>query len=206
VLGRVRRRLLAWQERPYLRHRFWGRLREPYWRHRFAAFGSGSVLVRPRLIQGARKISIGKDCFVYHDAWLSAEPDTWARDRPAIVIGDRVQIRTDVTISAADSIVIEDDVVMAGGVTIIDSDHTHDGPAAAVAFNPLVTAPIRIGRGTWIAERAVILRGSDIGSRCIIGAGSIVRGEIPDGSIAVGAPARVVGRTGPIQTDLVDHG
>jgi acetyltransferase-like isoleucine patch superfamily enzyme len=50
---------------------------------------------------------------------------------------------------------------------------------------PLATSPIRIGRGTWIGER------------CIIGANSVVRGRIPDNSIAVGAPARVVGTTEP---------
>ena len=36
-----------------------------------------------------------------------------------------------------------------------------------------------------------------IGERCIIGANSVVRGRIPDNSIAVGAPARVVGTTEP---------
>ena len=40
-----------------------------------------------------------------------------------------------------------------------------------------------------------MLRGADIGRCCIIGANSVVRGEIPDYSIAVGAPARVVGST-----------
>jgi acetyltransferase-like isoleucine patch superfamily enzyme len=42
-----------------------------------------------------------------------------------------------------------------------------------------------------------VLRGADIGRRCIIGANSVVRGHIPDNSIAVGAPARVVGSTEP---------
>jgi acetyltransferase-like isoleucine patch superfamily enzyme len=60
--------------------------------------------------------------------------------------------------------------------------------------NPLETSPIRIGRGTWIAERVAVLRGADIGRCCIIGANSVVKGTIPDYSIAVGSPARVVGR------------
>jgi acetyltransferase-like isoleucine patch superfamily enzyme len=61
--------------------------------------------------------------------------------------------------------------------------------------NPVVTGPISVGEGTWIGERCAILRGADIGRCCIIGANSVVRGEIPDYSIAVGAPARVVGST-----------
>lgn len=193
----LRYRLFVLRERPYFRHRALGFVKAPYWRWRFARFGDGSVLIRPRVLQGAHKIEIGEDCFIYHDAWLSAEPDTWERPGPALVLGRGVLIRTDVTISAAASVIIEDHVTMAGGVTIIDSDHTHDGPGDAVAFNPLIAEPIRIGRGTWIAERVTVLRGADIGERCIIGAGSVVRGVIPDGSIAVGAPARVVGQTGP---------
>ncbi len=60
--------------------------------------------------------------------------------------------------------------------------------------NPVVTSPVQIGRGTWIAERVSVLRGATIGRCCIIGANSVVRGSIPDFSIAVGAPARVVGK------------
>jgi acetyltransferase-like isoleucine patch superfamily enzyme len=67
--------------------------------------------------------------------------------------------------------------------------------------NPLATAPIRIGRGTWIAERVAVLRGADIGRCCIIGANSVVKGTIPDYSIAVGSPARVVGTVEGVDAD-----
>jgi acetyltransferase-like isoleucine patch superfamily enzyme len=40
-----------------------------------------------------------------------------------------------------------------------------------------------------------VLRGARIGRKCIIGAHSVVRGEIPDGSVAAGIPAKVVGST-----------
>jgi acetyltransferase-like isoleucine patch superfamily enzyme len=60
--------------------------------------------------------------------------------------------------------------------------------------NPVVTEPIHIGRGTWVAERVAVLKGARIGRCCIIGANSVVKGEIPDFSIAVGAPAKVVGQ------------
>ena len=80
---------------------------------------------------------------------------------------------------------------------MIDSDHTFVKGEPSIMRGPLATSPVRIGRGTWIGERVAILRGSDIGERCIIGANSVVRGRIPDHSIAVGAPARVVGTTEP---------
>ena len=75
-----------------------------------------------------------------------------------------------------------------------DSDHTL-GPRGNAIWYPAVTAPVRIGRGTWLGERVAVLRGADIGAHCIVGANSVVKGRIPDYSIAVGAPARVVGST-----------
>ena len=49
---------------------------------------------------------------------------------------------------------------------------------------------ITIGRDTWIGDRAVVL--ADVGSHCVIGAGSVVTRPIPDYAIAVGVPAQVV--------------
>jgi len=97
-------------------------------------------------------------------------------------------------VSASESVTIEDDVIFGTGCTVIDSDHTHE-PHDNVLFNPAVTAPVRIGRGTWLGDRVTVLKGADIGVRCTIGAGSVVRGRIPDYSVAVGVPARVVGST-----------
>jgi acetyltransferase-like isoleucine patch superfamily enzyme len=95
-------------------------------------------------------------------------------------------------ISASESIEIEDDVIIGAFSSVIDSDHTFANGEPNVMHNPVVTAPVRIGRGTWLAERVAVLRGSDIGECCIIGANSVVRGTIPPYSVAVGSPARVV--------------
>ena len=94
-------------------------------------------------------------------------------------IGSGVGIRPYCTISAAESIVIEDHVVLSAFSTVIDSDHTFVKGEPSVMRGPLATSPIRIGRGTWIGERVAVLRGSDIGERCIIGANSVVRGPDP---------------------------
>jgi acetyltransferase-like isoleucine patch superfamily enzyme len=110
-------------------------------------------------------------------------------------IGDRVGMRPNCSISASESIVIEDDVILAVGCSVIDSDHTHRNPHDNVLYNPVAASPVRIGRGTWLGDRVSVLRGATIGSFCTIGANSVVTGEIPDGSVAVGAPARVVGTT-----------
>ena len=54
------------------------------------------------------------------------------------------------------------------------------------------TAPIIIGNDVYIGVRTLIMPGVRIGNRVVIGAGSIVTRDIPDNSVAVGVPARVI--------------
>jgi len=172
------------------------RLQRPYWRWRFRSFGDDSVLYKPDWVYGPHQIEIGERVLILAHIWLSAERQTWERAEAAVTLGDGVAIRPYCTISAADSVEIEDNVVLSAFTTVVDSDHTwRGGREENIVWNPLETSPIRIGRGTWVGERAAILRGSSIGRFCIIGANSVVRGEVPDFSVAVGAPARVVGST-----------
>jgi acetyltransferase-like isoleucine patch superfamily enzyme len=171
------------------------RLTRPYWRHRFHSFGEDSILHRPDWVYGSHQVDIGARTIMLGHLWLSVERIAWTAESPVITIGDGVGVRPYCTISAGESIVIEDDVVLSAFTSVIDSDHTYDDGFHSVLWNRLVTSPIRIGRGTWVGERAAVLRGSQIGRYCFIGANSVVKGEIPDYSVAVGAPARVIGST-----------
>jgi maltose O-acetyltransferase len=83
-------------------------------------------------------------------------------------------------------------------------DRTLFGPAVQIytANHPIDSAeraqglesakPVRIGSDVWVGGGAIILPGVSIGSRCVIGAGSVVTRDIPDGVLAVGNPCRVV--------------
>jgi acetyltransferase-like isoleucine patch superfamily enzyme len=55
-------------------------------------------------------------------------------------------------------------------------------------------APVSIGRNAWLGQNVVVLPGVTIGEHCVIGANSVVNSSIPDFSVAVGAPARVIKR------------
>ena len=187
--------------RPMERVALRGKVLHPYRRRRFGQFGPRSVIHKPLWIFGAHQMAIGADVLMLHSVWLSVESGAWNAAGPVLRIGDRVGIRPFCAISAAESVTIEDDVIIGAYSSVIDSDHTFAAGRPNVMHNPLATAPIRIGRGTWIAERVGVLRGADIGECCIIGANSVVRGTIPPYSIAVGAPARVVG-----QVEGVDAG
>jgi abequosyltransferase len=178
---------------PMRRAELRARVMRPYWRQRFHAFGEGAIVHRPGSVFGAHQIAIGSQSVILAGTFLSVETPAWSKPVPALKIGDRVGIRPYCMISASEEIVIEDDVILGAFTSVIDSDHTFSEGRPNVMHNSVATAPIRIGRGAWLAERVAVLRGSRIGRCCIVGANSVVRGELPDYSIAVGAPARVVG-------------
>ena len=52
--------------------------------------------------------------------------------------------------------------------------------------------PITVGNSVWIGANVTVLPGVTIGNYVIIGAGSVVNRDIPDGVIAVGVPCKVI--------------
>lgn len=55
-----------------------------------------------------------------------------------------------------------------------------------------ITKPIKIGDNVYIGNNVIILPGVTIGNNVVIGAGAVVSKSIPDNSVAVGVPARVI--------------
>lgn len=54
---------------------------------------------------------------------------------------------------------------------------------------------IHVGNHTFVGARSIIMPGVKIGERCVIGAGSVVASDIPDGCVACGVPAKVIMKT-----------
>jgi acetyltransferase-like isoleucine patch superfamily enzyme len=172
-----------------------GRVLRPWRERQFAAFGADSLIDRPEWIYGSKYISIGRGVVILSGARLSAEQETWAKKEPSLVIGDGSIFRSHFTASATSRVEIEANVLCAARVSVIDSEHTITETEQNPLWNPAISKPTRVGEGSWLAENVVVLGGARIGRKCIIGANSVVKGEIPDYAVAVGAPARVVGST-----------
>ena len=88
-------------------------------------------------------------------------------------------------------ITIGNNVHITDGVKFI----THDG--GTLLFRYLVpdleiTKPIVVGNNVYIGNNVIILPGVKIGDNVVIGAGAVVSKNIPDNSVAVGVPARVI--------------
>lgn len=95
-------------------------------------------------------------------------------------------------IGCAGMIRIGRDCMFGPRVSLIAENHVITARADSMKNAGVTRAGIEIGDDCWIGANVVVLDGTRIGKGCVIGAGSVVRGEIPPFSIAVGAPARVV--------------
>ncbi len=103
-------------------------------------------------------------------------------------------------------VTLEDDVLIGSHVSIMNGSGQHgiDRLDMPVREQPGAWPHVTIGQDTWIGDRAVVM--ADVGRHCVIGAGSVVTKPVPDYAIAVGAPARVVGRRGADnQSSVISH-
>jgi acetyltransferase-like isoleucine patch superfamily enzyme len=182
-------------------HRAWEEIQElgaigPRTRRgrRFGAFGDGSVICfPPAAIVNERYIQIGQGTVIGPHVSLSAGmvPGQECMTDPVVRIGDRCLIGRGSGIVGHLSIEIGDDVWTGHQVYITDQNHGYEDLDRPISVQAMPERPVRIGAGSWLGNGTVVLPGTTIGRHVVIGANSVVTGEIPDYSIAVGAPARV---------------
>jgi putative colanic acid biosynthesis acetyltransferase WcaF len=86
-----------------------------------------------------------------------------------------------VKISIGEGAVISQDAYLCA------ASHDYADPAF-----PLIHGTIVIGKKAWVAARAIVLMGTTIGDRSVVGAGSVVTKDVPPDSVCAGNPARVV--------------
>jgi len=162
---------------------------------RFGAFGDGSVICfPPAAIVNERYIRIGASTVVGPHVSLSAGmvPGQECMTDPVVRIGDRCLIGRGSGIVGHLSIEIGDDVWTGHHVYITDQNHGYDDVTRPISVQVMPERPVRIGDGSWLGYGTVVLPGATIGRHVVIGANSVVRGEIPDHCVAAGNPAKVI--------------
>ena len=192
---------------------------------RFAMAGPGLVLQSPFDVRHPERITIGQDVRIgpnsvlkmvahYPRAWMRHPTGEHVEQQfdPHLVIGDRVTATAGLRVVVYDLVTIEDDALIGANVYLSDGRHAvgrGDRPYKYQGIEAI--APIRVGRGAWIGNNAVVLPGVQVGPYAVIGANSVVTADVPEGAIVVGAPARVVRRWDAVEgawvtADSATHG
>ena len=123
----------------------------------------------------------GRDCYFSENATIVGE----------VTMGDECSIWFNAVVRGdVAPITIGDRTLIGPNCQLVTPNHPIDYMERR---KPVETGfPITIGEDCWLGAGVIVCPGVTIGNRCVIGAGSVVVKDIPDDSMAVGNPARVI--------------
>lgn len=163
----------------------------------FASVGDNAYIMSDIYVRGGQKIIIGNNFYCYWGVRIETYScHNGMKFNPQIIIGNNVSINPDCHIGAINRIEIHDGVLMASRVFI--TDHFHGkinreellvSPQKRILF---AKGTVIIKKNAWLGEGVAVMPGVTIGENSVIGANAVVTKDIPDNSIAVGIPAKVI--------------
>jgi acetyltransferase-like isoleucine patch superfamily enzyme len=129
----------------------------------------------------------------------TVSPDAWISPLASIRFADRVEIGALAAVGPHASVWggvstawarVGAEAQLGPGSLIVAGNHRVDGagPVRGLGFDD---ADVTIGAGAWVGANAVVI-GCRVGHGSVIGAGSVVTKDVPDGAVAIGVPARTV--------------
>ena len=137
-------------------------------------FRAGAVQTFDRLhleIHGKGRIRLGSYNQNRGNLYLVA-------DGGRIEIGDHCFFNTGSCVTAVESVKIGSNCKFGNNLVIVDHDHNFKNEGSS----EFISSKVVIGNDNWVGANVTILRGTQIGNGCVIAAGSVVKGIIPDGS------------------------
>jgi acetyltransferase-like isoleucine patch superfamily enzyme len=135
---------------------------------------------------GNTGITIGSGVFIGRNTILSCKNGD-------ISIEDGANIGFNCELFSASRVRVGRGTLLAAYCYLIGGDHEVTDPDLPVLEQARRSRGIDVGEGAWLGAGAKVLDGVTVGNRAIVGAGAVVRDAVPDGAVAVGIPARIVG-------------
>lgn len=177
-----------------------------------AAFRYLGRVFRVLALRALNTLTIGKNCyigrglrfvypqriFIKNDVVIRNGVRFWSEKAEGYLkIGDRAEIGADVLLDFSGGLEISEDVLISEGVLIYTHNHGYNPRSEPTA------KLLQIGHKAWIGARAIVLPSvRRIGEGAIVGAGSIVSEDVPDGMIYIGAKGRLIDRKEEVPTPL----
>jgi acetyltransferase-like isoleucine patch superfamily enzyme len=130
-----------------------------------------------------RKVRCGLDCVI--------DCQTWLMNGENIRLGDFVKVSAFSTIMAGEHATVEigTNTILGPGVVVVAFNHgteLNGVPIRYQRYRDEVSGSIVIADDVWIGANAVILPGTRIGAGSIVGAGTVLRGTVPPGTLVYG--------------------
>lgn len=134
---------------------------------------SGSNIRTFKTKNGKEKIQIGSHLVLHNNSHIVARGGE-------VIIGENCRINYNFILVCFDKVHIGKDCAIGPNVCIYDHDHNFNENGLYPGFK---TGQIIIEDNCWIGAGCTILRGTHIGKNCVIGAGTVVKGDIPSNSL-----------------------
>ena len=126
---------------------------------------------------------------IAHSVTIGPGVSIVVKDNANLTIGENTYFTSDMHIEVVNRIEIGKNCAISWGVTIIDDDH-HELLNEQVKRK--TSSFVIIKDHVWIGCNVTILKGTEVGNHCVIGAGSVVKGVFPDNVLLAGNPAKIV--------------
>jgi acetyltransferase-like isoleucine patch superfamily enzyme len=170
---------------------------------RGVVFGQGVVLRHPAKIRigsgvtiddlvmldakgtSNRGIEIGDGVFLGRGSVLSCKDGD-------IRLGDHTNLGFHCEVFSGSSVTVGHHGLFAAQAYLVGGGHEFEDEARAVIDQPRTSRGIALGDNVWLGTGAKVLDGVRIGSDVVVGANAVVNGDLPDGAIAAGVPARIL--------------
>jgi acetyltransferase-like isoleucine patch superfamily enzyme len=166
---------------------------------KFKSVGKDNYLQWPVKIDNPRYMTLGNNVKISWHGWLLCIESYGDRFfEPQIIIHDNAYIGNACHIVACRKVEVGKSVMLADKCYLSDNLHAYEDVTLPIIHNPMkVPGEIVIGDHSWLGENVCVFGDVKIGKHCVVGAGSVVMESIPDYSVAVGSPARIIKRYNP---------
>lgn len=159
VYNRIR---LIWQKLFYCQSLVFGAMELLGWNTRLSLAKTSQVTFGEHLVSDGRLVIV-------------------VGENARLTIGERTYFNESTMISCLDTVSIGNGCRFGPNVKVFDNDHRFS--ARNGVSQEHITAPVTISNHCWLGANVTILRGTQIGDNCVIGAGCVVKGTIPAGSL-----------------------